>query len=49
MPGDRRPLAPAVLEAVRRAQALVARYVDPARSLSEELMRERREDARREG
>ena len=33
----------AVREAIRRAQALVADYVDPDISLSEELIRERHE------
>ena len=32
----------------RRAQAIVARYIKPGTSLSEELMRERRREARRE-
>ncbi len=35
-------------QAVRRAQALVRRYVPEGRSLSEELLRERRVEAARE-
>ena len=34
-------------QAVRRAQALVRRYVPKGRSLSEDLIRERREEAAR--
>ena len=34
-------------KAVTRAQALVRRYVKPSRSLSRELLRERRREARR--
>ena len=34
--------------ALRRAQELVRRYVEPGRSLAEELIRERREEAERE-
>jgi len=35
-------------EAIRRAQALVRPYVGPGRSLSEELIAERRAEAARE-
>ncbi len=35
-------------EAVARAQALVGRYVSKNRSLARELLRERRDEARRE-
>ena len=35
-------------EGVRRAQAIVRRYVKPGRSMSKELIRERRAEARRE-
>ena len=35
-------------EAIKRAQDLIAQYVDPSRSLSEELIQERREEAQRE-
>ncbi len=35
-------------ESIRRAQELVAKYVDPSRSLSEELIQERRAEAQRE-
>ena len=37
-----------VAQAVARAQAIVRRYVKPGRSLSKELIRERRREARRE-
>lgn len=35
-------------EAIKRAQDTIAQYVDPSRSLSEELIQERREEAKRE-
>ena len=35
-------------QACRRSAALLAPYVDPSRSLSEELLRDRREEARNE-
>jgi AbrB family looped-hinge helix DNA binding protein len=38
-----------VRHAVQRAQQLVARYVKPGRSLSAELIAERRRDAKRSG
>ena len=34
--------------AIRRAQEIVRRYVPPGRSLVDELIRERREEAQRE-
>lgn len=34
--------------AVRRSGALIAQFIDPSRSLSDELIRDRREEARRE-
>ena len=37
-----------VRQAVRRAQEVVAKYVKPGRSLSEELLAERRRDVERE-
>jgi len=40
--------APGAAEAIRRAQALVARYVDPEVSLSESLIRDRREECETE-
>lgn len=36
------------LEAIKRAQNKIAQYVDPSRSLSQELIQERREEAKRE-
>lgn len=35
-------------EAIKRAQDLIAQYVDPKQSLSEELINERRREAQRE-
>ena len=35
-------------QASRRSAALLAPYIDPGRSLSEELLRDRREEAKRE-
>jgi len=35
-------------QACRRSSTLLAPYVDPSRSLSEELLRDRREEARNE-
>jgi AbrB family looped-hinge helix DNA binding protein len=37
-----------IQESIRRAQALARKYVKPGRSLSKELIRERRAEARRE-
>jgi AbrB family looped-hinge helix DNA binding protein len=37
-----------VPEAIRRAQDMVRKYVKPGRSMVKELIRERREEARRE-
>jgi AbrB family looped-hinge helix DNA binding protein len=34
------------LEAIKRAQNTIAQYVDPSRSLSQELIQERREEAK---
>ena len=34
--------------AIKRAQDTIAQYVDPSRSLSEELIQERRAEAQRE-
>lgn len=36
------------LEAIKRAQNKIAQYVDPSCSLSQELIQERREEAKRE-
>ncbi|WP_319419214.1 AbrB/MazE/SpoVT family DNA-binding domain-containing protein [Pleurocapsa sp. FMAR1] len=36
------------LEVIKRAQNIIAKYVDPRRSLSDELMQERRKEAKRE-
>jgi AbrB family looped-hinge helix DNA binding protein len=44
--GELRILTPE--SALRRAQALVRQYVSPNRSLADELIRERRQEARRE-
>ena len=35
-------------EAIKRAQDKIAQYVDPSRLLSDELIQERREEAKRE-
>lgn len=35
-------------EAIKRAQDIIAQYVDPSRSLSDELIQERRKEAKGE-